>query len=357
MVSTDLFSSYPPFPHNVPTASVAKISFAKLAAGDGTEALRMFDACRSLGFFLMDLQDEPSAERFLRAIDSTFEVAKQVFDLSSEEKAKYSLVPPVKLLGYKAMGVSKTETGQPDKCEFFNVGQDDLLGNEPVSENPQIIQNNRPKLFSFLESSDPIVQLILRVLDSQLGLPHGKLASLQRRDQVSGTMIRMIRYPGQVGNDRRTALLQHTDYGTLTILSSLLGGLQILPGGSLNEDGNWLFVKPEPNCVIVNIGDALVEWTGGILRSNIHRVTAAPGEQESYAKYSIAYLMRPERNVSMKRLVGGYIASAEEDGEEEVDLTANEWEIQKIIGLRNGTNIMKSRGGKALKAFPTHTKA
>lgn len=248
------------------------------------------------------------------------------------------------------MGVAKIETGEPDKCEFFNVGQDDLLVNEPIRENPLVVFDNRQTLVEYLDQVDPIVQLVLSILDTHLGLPKGTLSSHQRRDKLSNTTIRMIRYPPQVVKDRRTSLVQHTDFGTLTILSNVIGGLEILQpdSDSPNEQkkATWRYVKPEPNCVIVNVGDALVEWTGGILRSCLHRVTFAPGQQASFTRYSVAYLIRPEQNASMKRLTGGYIPSADENGEKDVDLTASEWEGKRMIALRDGTEIMESRGGR-----------
>jgi len=220
-----------------------------------------------------------------------------------------------------------------------------MLGNEAMGKNPQVIHDNRSKIISYLDHINPIIQILLVSLDSQLGLPEGTLASLQRVDEPSGTVIRMIRYPPQM-NDHRTALLPHTDYGSLTVVTSVLGGLQILPHDGGKDD--WRYVKPEPGCAIVNIGDALVEWTGGVLRSNLHRVTFAPGAQAEYVRHSVAYLIRPGRNVSMKRLVGGRIPAVE-DGDEELDLTANEWEMKKAMALKSGADIAKSRGGKALK--------
>jgi isopenicillin N synthase-like dioxygenase len=160
----------------------------------------------------------------------------------------------------------------------------------------------------------------------------------------------MIRYPPQVPNDKRTALLPHTDYGTLTLLASPLGGLQILSNEATNTgdtESGWRYIKPQPGCVVVNVGDALVEWTGGLLHSNLHRATFAPGLQGECVRHSIAYLIRPERNVSMRRLAGGRIPAVEV-GDAALDLTASEWEIKKAMSLKAGVDIARSRGGTAL---------
>lgn len=99
MVSPKLFESCPPFPADVPTARVDKISLAKLKTGDASEASRLFEACRTVGFFLLDLKNEPAGEEFIETITTTFGIAKEIFDLSVEEKEKYNMEAPRKLLG------------------------------------------------------------------------------------------------------------------------------------------------------------------------------------------------------------------------------------------------------------------
>ncbi|CAG8976292.1 hypothetical protein HYALB_00011778, partial [Hymenoscyphus albidus] len=243
---------------------------------------RLFKACTELGFFLLSLNGDDGGEKLLTDLENMFRIEEELFDLPDEEelfdlpdeeKTLNNLIPPHKLLGYNAVGVMKTETGQPDKCEFFHVSRDEMLGIEPAGENPQVIRENQDKIVSYLDHINPIVQILLTSLDKQLHLTSGTLSSLQSVQQPSGIIIRMIRYPSQTNYDRRSALLPHTDYGTLTILARVLRGLQILPHGA----SEWQYVEPKPGCVVVNVGDALFEWTGGVLRSNLHRATVPPG--------------------------------------------------------------------------------
>jgi isopenicillin N synthase-like dioxygenase len=159
----------------------------------------------------------------------------------------------------------------------------------------------------------------------------------------------MLRYPPQPEGDRRAAFLGHTDLGTVTILFNVVGGLQILPPGLEAKEENWRYVRPEPGCAIINLGDAMVEWTGGILRSNLHRVFFAPGAQAQCERYSLAYAIRPEGAISMKRLaVAGSVIPTLDDGEEDLDCTADEWVTRKAIGLMSGKDTARSRGGRAI---------
>lgn len=61
-------------------------------------------------------------------------------------------------------------------------------------------------------------------------------------------------------------MIQHTDFGTVTLLVNVLGGLKILtPGKAPIDQQEWLYVRPIPGCLVVNLGDAVVQWTGGLL--------------------------------------------------------------------------------------------
>lgn len=105
----------------------------------------------------------------------------------------------------------------------------------------------------------------------------------------------MLRCLPQPADDRRTSLVGHTDIGSLTILFNITGGLQLLVPDStdVKDEKSWRYVQPVPGCAIINLGDAMVEWTAGILRSNMHRITYSLGEQGEVPRYSLAYLVRP----------------------------------------------------------------
>ena len=99
MASEQLFEAYPPFPEDVPIASLPKISLEKLGSESEAEAKEVFPACRTKGFVLLDLQHEPNGERLLKDIGALFSITMEVMALSLEEKTNCKQNPPSTLLG------------------------------------------------------------------------------------------------------------------------------------------------------------------------------------------------------------------------------------------------------------------
>lgn len=213
---------------------------------------------------------------------------------------------------------------------------------------------------SYIYSCHAICTLIASILSSRLPLTQtsqssGGLSALHRLEAVSGDQIRFVKAPPQDSTLKGVALGEHTDFGSVTVLFNRLGGLQVrLPDDisatrptsttpspsevetKLCENG-WTYVCPLPGHCIVNLGDALVKFSNGILRSNIHRVVAPPGDQGIITRYSLVYFCRPEDDVVLKSLVEG-----SEDGEEEV--TAKEWILRRALGRRK-LNGWEGSGG------------
>jgi isopenicillin N synthase-like dioxygenase len=98
-----------------------------------------------------------------------------------------------------------------------------------------------------------------------------------------------------------------------------------------------------PGHCVVNLGDALVKFSAGALRSNIHRVVAPPGEQGSVTRYSLVYFCRPEDDIVLRSLVDGGKVDA---GEEQV--TAKEWILRRALGRRKADGWEKSGGTESV---------
>jgi isopenicillin N synthase-like dioxygenase len=215
-------------------------------------------------------------------------------------------------------------------AQLSQVSKDDILGISNPLPAPEILHKNRAKLASFMQGSHAIVTLILNTLNDQLALPKETLSNLHRQQAVSGNQVRFVKAPPQPADDRRTAMGQHTDFGSVTVLFNRLGGLQVLPPGA---DAEWVYVRPLPGHAIINLGDAMVKFTNGLFRSNIHRVVAPPGLQAQSTRYSLVYFARPEDSVMLRRLEGSDRIPVLH-GQTEEEISSKDWILRRGLGRR-----------------------
>jgi isopenicillin N synthase-like dioxygenase len=267
-----------------------------------------------------------------------------------------SLHPPPKVrnadgVRYKCAGKLRADDGKLDAMEMYTLGQDDIMGNIPPRSNPETIEENRAKCQEFFRHAHAVVAVIFSALERQLDLPSNTLGRLCPLDKLSDTSRRLLlSYPQTTVDENRISLGGHTDIGTVTLLFHIAGGLQILPAGSENIYLNWRYIRPEPGCALVNLGDTLVGWTGGLLCSSLHRVVTAPGVQASVPRMSLAYLIRPDRNASIRRLEGSAMIPSLKEGEDADTSSVSEWAAWRAQQIINGELKPQTRVRKALLA-------
>ena len=134
------FFDLPPFPDNIPTAPLLRISLEKLLQHDPEEEQRCWKACCDLGFFYLDLNSSSPisntanstlrdgdvklrGENLLQDADQLFEVMKGFYELDVQEKVKYDFKDQGSYFGYKGYGEGFIDKqGTRDRNEFYNVG-------------------------------------------------------------------------------------------------------------------------------------------------------------------------------------------------------------------------------------------
>ncbi|KAI7529475.1 Clavaminate synthase-like protein [Hortaea werneckii] len=367
------FDDLPPFPENVPTAPLLRLDLNRLLQGNHQETEKLWNACRDIGFFYLDLRDGQAGKRdsfqeekqeadeavtsqldgigLLEDAAHLFALAEKLFMLPTEEKQQYDFKDRGSYFGYKGLGAGVIDSqGTRDRNEFYNVSKDDLLGIGDPLPAPNVLKqvDSRKLLESYMRRSHAIVSLILSLLDGKLGLRKGTLENLHRLDAVSGDQVRWVHSPPQVMDDKQMSLGEHTDFGSITILFNRLGGLQVLPPGS----DEWCYVKPLKGHCIVNLGDAMVKFTAGILRSNIHRVVSPPQGQEHMTRMSLVYFARPEDDVVLKPLEESEMvktkrANQRSEGQDDEEITAKDWILRRALGRRVGGDYATSGGTEA----------
>ncbi|EEF43925.1 gibberellin 2-beta-dioxygenase 8 isoform X3 [Ricinus communis] len=103
--------------------------------------------------------------------------------------------------------------------------------------------------------------------------------------------LRLNRYPPCPIPVEVCGLMPHTDSDFLTILhQDQVGGLQLV------KDRKWFAVKPNPEALIINIGDLFQAWSNDVYKSVQHRVVTNPGVE----RFSTAYFFCPSYDTEIE---------------------------------------------------------
>ncbi|OJT09574.1 UPF0676 protein [Trametes pubescens] len=322
-------TTFPSFPSDVPTHALLVVDYELLVAGDEHELAKLWHAATHLGFCMRNHGVEWE-------VDAMFDLGSETLALPLSEKMKYEQGDNGDSFGYKARGTIATDlNGTRDTVEFLNIAQDDALSwpRPTYRTYPSTVNARMDRVVGpFVRKSMAVNNTILDIFERRLGLPKGAIARLHATDELSGSEARVVKTPP---NQASAGIGAHTDFGTLTFLHNRLGGLQVLPPGSQE----WQYVKPLPGHAICNVGDALAIFSGGVLRSNLHRLMPPPGRQSRYERYSVAFFTRPQNDVVLRplseqsRMIAD--AAARNPREEfNTGSTAGEWTSRRIRKLR-----------------------
>ena len=86
-----LTEQHPPFPTDVPTAQVTRVSLSKLLSNDKAETDALFEACKTSGLFMVALDDGAQGEELIGDASNVFRAGEKIFDLDYDEKMKYAM--------------------------------------------------------------------------------------------------------------------------------------------------------------------------------------------------------------------------------------------------------------------------
>ncbi|KAK8664849.1 hypothetical protein V6N13_084622 [Hibiscus sabdariffa] len=104
----------------------------------------------------------------------------------------------------------------------------------------------------------------------------------QENSLLSSCYLRLNRYPPCPVP--LFGLMPHTDSDFLTVLhQDQIGGLQLV------KDGKWIAVKPNPQALLINIGDIFQAWSNDCYKSVQHCVVTNPTKE----RFSAAYFLCP----------------------------------------------------------------
>ncbi|XP_043690082.1 gibberellin 2-beta-dioxygenase 8-like [Telopea speciosissima] len=133
----------------------------------------------------------------------------------------------------------------------------------------------------FVTKASSLAQIIAEILAENLGL---KSSFFRESCCPNTSYLRINRYPPCPLPFTVFGLMPHTDSDFLTILhQDQVEGLQLV------KDGRWITVKPNPEALIINIGDLFQAWSSDVYKSVKHRVMT----NRCLERFSMAYFFCP----------------------------------------------------------------
>lgn len=110
----------------------------------------------------------------------------------------------------------------------------------------------------------------------------------------SAWVMRAIGYPAlpeEEEEEGRVSCGAHSDYGCVTLLldDGTKGALQAWVEGEEGE-GRWVDVEPVEGALVVNIGDMMARWSGGLWKATRHRVV----HRGSGYRVSVPFFFEPD---------------------------------------------------------------
>lgn len=219
---------------------------------------------------------------------------------------------------------------QGDPKEAFNIGPP-----QPALQPlPTPLSTSSPLILRFQTACHTICTNLLSLLGTALHLQDPSYFATHHDQTLGrpGTIFRMLYYPSTTSVSQIRAGA-HSDYGSLTLLFRLPGqpGLELFSPAT--KDWVPVPVNPQPSTltdapILVNIGDLLSFWTGGVLKSTVHRVTFSGGGE----RYSMAYFCHPLDGAKLERVQSKVLEEADgEAGREELQSQ------RKRLGLEEGS--------------------
>lgn len=237
-------------------------------------------ACRQYGFFYLERHGIPD-----ELVANAFAAASEFFALPLPERLACKAATGRQNRGYQPMFDTQREGEAPDVKESFDMGfplPPAQLAS--LADLPFYSHNAWPRDASFRYRVESLYfsmlacgHQLLRAIAESLGLDANFFVA---RCQQPFTNMRLVHYPPQPpAADGGIGARPHTDKGLITLLlNDANGGLHVQ-----SADGDWIDAPPREGALIVNVGDLLTRWTNGRLRSAVHRVVNASGNE----RYSI----------------------------------------------------------------------
>ncbi len=233
--------------------------------------------------------------------DRLYEQVQQFFLLPEKTKKKYHEPGIFGQRGYMPLGIEQAiDSNTPDLKEFWHHGPNyslEFIAVKGEAALKNIVCKEAPEFTRTLTQAHRALQRsgeeVLDMIALYLGLNEGYFNPKVRDGE---SLLRAIHYPPitqDPGNALRAAA--HEDINLITLLMGASAqGLELL-----DRQGQWRAVQPEPDQLVVNVGDMLQRLTNKRLISTTHRVVNPPKDQWDQPRFSLPFFLHPRSEVSL----------------------------------------------------------
>ncbi|CAO5155875.1 2OG-Fe(II) oxygenase [Frankia sp. AiPs1] len=275
-------------------AAMAADADADADADAAAVAERLVASFRSTGFAVITGHGVPRD-----LFDRICAVSAEFFALPLAEKMAVGFPAPEVIRGYEPVPDDSGPARAPNQMESLLINQLEPVGDYPAGSVEARLWRwpnlwpARPAALravweEYYRAMTALGEALLELVALGVGLP---------RDWFAGHFDRHFNnlavnhYPPRTDGPAGTETPRnrpHTDHGALTLLyrPSEPGGLEAF------ADGHWWQVPFLPGSLVINVGDMLERWTGGLLPATPHRVADSAGSAAG-GRYSIAYFQQP----------------------------------------------------------------
>ncbi len=280
----------------VPVVDLTKYTSDSLALKEAF-IQELADAFMSIGFVAVKNHGISQS-----LIDDFYAACKKFYALSVEEKKKYEIPGLAGQRGYTSFGKEHAKHSKvADLKEFFQFGQQVEADHPKKAFYPANVQVSQVPEFAakgweLFQSFEKVGSYLLEAIAHFLGLEKDYFLNYTRE---GSSILRAIHYP-PITVEPETAIRaeQHEDINLITLLvGASAGGLQLQ-----NKAGEWLDAIPEPDELMINVGDMLQRLTNNVLKSTTHRVVNPPREEWHKPRLSIPFFMHPVADMDLSCL-------------------------------------------------------
>jgi isopenicillin N synthase-like dioxygenase len=247
------------------------------------------DACQRFGFFQITNHGVDAV-----LIRQHADLQKRFFAMPKEKKEQIlvnSLNRGYTPVNEETLDPAHSTTGDAHEGLYFGreVSADSPDAALPLHGPNQwpdegLLPEYRTTVEAYMKAMTDLGHRLLRLLALSLDLPEDYFAQFFHRPM---TFLRPLHYVSAKSDEAagKFAAGAHTDYGCLTILWT-----DGTPGLQIYLQDQWKNIDPIPGGFIINLGDMLHRWTGGLYPSTLHRVINPLGVE----RWSNVFFFEPD---------------------------------------------------------------